>query len=74
MTQQDEEICSFQNDREQKRQALRKWKKQHKFQATYRALIDAAKTTHNTDLEEGVKYMEKKPEGNVTLPTPRIAH
>ena len=68
MTEQDEEIHSLQNDREQKRQTLRKWKKQQKSQATYRALTDAAKKTHNKKLEEGVKYMRKTPEGNEHYP------
>ena len=62
LTEQDEE--EIQNGHEQKQQTLRKWKKQQKSEATYRALIDAAEKTHNKKLEDGVKYMRKTPEGN----------
>ena len=74
LTQQDEtDICNTYKDyRDQKRQALRKWKEIIGNAATYRALITSAKKIPNMELVDKVKAMlrtSEQPTGKSTCPT-----
>ena len=56
--QHENEIChTFKDYGDQKREALRRWKKIKGHAATYRAFIDAAKAISNMDLVDNVKAM-----------------
>lgn len=57
---------TFRNYSDQKREALRKWKKLKDEEATYKAFIDSAKNVGNMELVGDVKRMRNKPTGNAT--------
>lgn len=59
---------TFRDYSDQKREALRKWKKLKDEEATYRAFIDAAKKVDNMQLAGDVKRMRNRPTGNMTHP------